>query len=96
MSDDFSARLARVEQRVTDHDTRLNSMMPVVTTVAALSERVQQVRDDFADFRERIDERDQVASKERKAQIRWAITLTVTILASLAGLAVAIITSAHP
>lgn len=86
-----------MEQRVTDLDGRLTALAPMITTVAQLSVHVETLRADFRDFRERINERDEETRKDRRNTTRWAITLTVTIIAALIG-AIAVIATAggHP
>lgn len=96
IEDDVNVRVARLEQRVTDLDLRMTALMPVTLTVVQLTERVETLRTDFADFRKKIDEDRDDTRKERRVYIRWAITLTITIVAALIGAAAVILTTAHP
>lgn len=94
---DVDSRLARLEQRVDDHDKALIAMTPLVTTVAVLAKDLQNWREEFNEFRAFINKRDQTTQADRKVFFRWAVGLAVAILCALIGLAGLILTSgAHP
>lgn len=94
---DVDSRLARLEQRVDDHDKALYAMTPLVTTVAVLAKDLQNWREEFNEFRTFINNRDHATQQDRKVFFRWAVGLAVAILCALIGLAGLIITSGgHP
>ena len=89
----MGTRVAYLERWVRDLDSRVGAMTPMITTVATLSERVNTIREDFADFRKLIDQRDAETRQERRTFTRWAITLTVTIMAALITATAAIVSA---
>lgn len=102
MTDD--SRLARLEQRVdtldqrqNQTDVRVDALSDMKTDVAVFREQMKTLNSEFAAFRKDINDRDDETRRERRAQIRWAITLTVTILAALIGAFAVILSSGgHP
>lgn len=111
ISDDLPARVARVEQRVSDIDVRLTAMVPIASSVIQLTERVETLRRDLASYAlqvskldEEIEQRDESRALEKKEErkerraARMALWgLTVTIIASLILAAVTLATAGvHP
>ena len=92
-ADELISRVARVEQRVSDLDTRLAAMTPMVASVVlGLVERVSVLQAAFTKLEtklelrdEREDERENATAAERRAARRWMIGLTVMILCALVG-----------
>lgn len=102
IDDEINARVARVEQRVTDLDTRLTAMTPMVASVVQLVERVSVLQLAFTKLEgklelrdEREEARDVATQAERRAARRWMVTMTVTIFCALVGAMAVLITQVH-
>lgn len=93
----LETRVARLEQRVTDLDDKVAAVMPLATDVALTKDRLESLTREFKLLVQKIDERDEDARRERRVYIRWAITLTITIICALVGaLAVVLSAGGHP
>jgi chromosome segregation ATPase len=93
MSDDVETRLARVEQRVSDIDTRLIAMVPIAASVIQLTERVEVLRRDLRQYagqvsklddeleqreRDRADSERETRRERRQARLAmWGLTATI-------------------
>jgi hypothetical protein len=93
-------RLARVEQRVADLDTRVTAMVAVTASVIQLTERVETVRRDIGGYAGKleaeIETREQREAEQRREsrETRRAMwLLTATIIAALITAAAVILTS---
>jgi chromosome segregation ATPase len=107
IDDDMGTRLARVEQRVSDIDTRLTAMVPIAGSVIQLTERVEVLRRDLKAYagqvskldeeierreRDRADSETETRRERRQARLAmWG--LTATIVAALIVAAVTLLTS---
>lgn len=94
------SRLSRVEQRVTDLDTKVTTLMPVAGSVGILTERVETLRRDLASYAlavgkldDEIEQREKDTRKERRDARLAMWGLTATIFAALIVAAVTILTS---
>lgn len=107
IADDAYARLGALERdyggmaaRVGALERDVGSILPMVSEFATLNERVKNFGDDLSEIKVALLKRDAgealsrtEAKKDRRAAIRWAVSLTVTIIIALVTLFVAIISS---
>lgn len=100
VSQSHESRLSRVEQRVTDLDSKVTALIPVTNSVGILTERVETLRRDLASYAsavekldDEIEQREKDTRKERRDARLAMWGLTATILAALIVAAVTIITS---
>lgn len=106
--DDVTAgRLGRLERdygglsaRVAGLERDVGSILPMVSEFATLNERVKNFGSDLAEIKLAVVKQEQEREQERKetqrdrrVMVRWAITLTVTIVAALIGLFGAILSA---
>lgn len=109
-AEQVETRLARAEERLYSHDARLNgidkrvdTLTPLLSDVATLNERVRathvdikEMRSDFANWRERQEQRDEDERDDRKQFNRWAIGIGVMVIIGLLSFAGVLISGAHP
>lgn len=97
----LDARLARVEQRVSDLDHRMTELAAIAPTVIRLSEQFATIHRDLATYAhnvqkldDEINEREMTARRDRREARRWMIGLAISILVALGSLAIVILTTA--